>query len=69
MMIGLRRIVGQREMLRLLNIDPDLVARRDTAAEEGRADAKPRALVDLVAHRVDSERDPAGLDLSDEEIE
>jgi hypothetical protein len=51
-----RRIVGQREMLRLLHIDPDLVAGRRAAAQEGRAHAKPHALVDLVPDRIDRKR-------------
>jgi hypothetical protein len=36
-----RRILGQREMLRLLHIDPDLVAGRYATAEKSRTDAKP----------------------------
>ena len=61
MMIGIVRIGRQREVLRLLHIDPDLVAGPDAAGEEGRGDAEARALVDLVAHRIDGERDAAGI--------
>src|SRR5271155_4667027 len=53
----LRWILRQREMLGLLDIHSDLVAGRDAAAEEGRADAEARAVVDLVTHRIDRERD------------
>src|SRR5262249_43492889 len=53
------RIVGQREMLRLLYINLDFIAGSDTAAEEGRADAEPHALFNVVAHRIDGERDAA----------
>jgi hypothetical protein len=48
-------------MLRLLHVDSDLVTRRDAAAEEGRADAKARALVDLIANRIDRKRDASGI--------
>src|SRR5580704_10557542 len=54
-------IVRQREMLGLLHIDPDLVAGSDAPAEEGRADAEPRALLDLITYRIDGERDAAGI--------
>src|SRR5579863_3454905 len=57
----LRRILRQREMRRLLHIDPDPVARRNAIAEEGGADAETRAPVDLVAHRIDSERNAGGI--------
>src|ERR1051326_3513662 len=36
----------QREMLRRLHVDPDLVARIDAPGEESRRDAEPRAAVD-----------------------
>jgi hypothetical protein len=44
-------------VLRLLHIDPDLVAGRNAARQEGRGDAEPGALFHLVAHRIDRERD------------
>src|SRR4029079_6804128 len=57
------RIGGQRKMLRLLHIDPHLLARLDAAREESRGDSKTRALIDLVAHRVDRERHATGIHL------
>src|SRR6202034_928528 len=57
----LREVRRQRKMLGLLNIDPDLVAGRDAAAEERRADAEPHALVDLVTHGIDGERETGGI--------
>ena len=59
----LGRIGRQREMLRLLHIDLELVARAHAAGQESRADAEPHALGDFVAHRVDGERDAAGIGL------
>src|SRR5262249_4273793 len=56
-----RLILWQREMLRLLQVDTELAAGRDAAAEECRANAKARALVDLVAHRIDRERNTTGM--------
>ena len=40
-------------MLRLLDIDFDLVARRHTAGQERRSDTEPCALFDLVTDRID----------------
>ena len=48
-------------MLRLLHIDAHLLARRDTTREESRGDSKARAFVDLVAHRVNGERNATVL--------
>src|SRR5581483_7140709 len=54
----LRGVSRQSEVLRFLHIRAHLVAGRDTRAEETRTDAKPFALLDLITHCVDSERDP-----------
>jgi hypothetical protein len=58
------RLIGigrQREVLRLLHIDPDLVAGRNAACEKCRSNTKTRALVHLIANGIDCERDTARI--------
>src|SRR5262249_5307327 len=52
------RVRGQREGLRPLYVRPDAIARGNAVREEGGGDAEARALGDLIANRVDGERDP-----------
>ena len=58
-----RRVRGQAEMLRALHVDFHALTGRGALAEERGSDAEPRALADLVAHRVHRERDAAGIAL------
>src|SRR5262249_40644699 len=56
------RIAWKAEVLRLLYINLDLVARAYTLGEEGGGDAEARAAVDRIAHRVDAQRNAGAID-------
>src|SRR5262249_36440579 len=53
---GHGRISRQTEMLRLLDVDLDLISGAHALAEEGGRDAEPRAAVNGVAHGIDAQR-------------
>ncbi len=53
----------QREIMRLLHIDPHARSRLDAIGEIGRADAMPVAIRDAIAHGIDGERDAARIGL------
>ena len=56
-------ILGQGKAVRLLHVDFELVAGRNTIVEEGRGDALAQAIADRVAHGIGGERNAAGFRL------
>ena len=58
---GHRRVGRQREVLRFLHIDLDLVARGDPVGEKRGGDTEPGAAVDGIAHGIDAECDAAAV--------
>ena len=54
-MIGVGAVLGQREAVRLLDVDLDARAGLQPIGEEGRGDAQPPAAGNVVAHRIDGQ--------------
>src|SRR4029077_3419622 len=60
---GRRWIRRKTEVLRLLDVDFDLVAGARPLAEEGGGNAEPLAPIDRIAHCVDAQRHSVSIDL------